>query len=44
MMLLYFRHANHKYFSVEGMEICLNYFQREGHTAIAVVPYTKYSI
>ena len=33
------RHGNHKVFSCRGIELCINYFKRKGHTEItAFVP------
>ena len=33
------RHGNHKVFSCRGIELCINYFKRKGHTQItAFVP------
>ena len=28
------RHGNHKFFSCRGIELCINYFKRKGHTEI----------
>ena len=36
------RHGNHKVFSCRGIELCINYFKRKGHTQItALVPQSR---
>ena len=40
--LLISRHGNHKVFSCRGIELCINYFKRKGHTEItALVPQSR---